>query len=87
MKTILQIRVDQTEKAVWIEEAQRANMTLTQLVLNRLRQAPSGPDERTKHELAKILCEIPLTVKELEVEHPLREKLVRMEELVWPFLK
>lgn len=87
MKTILQIRVDQTEKDVWIEEAQRANMTLTQLVLNRLRQAPSGPDECTKHELAKILCEIPLTVKELEVEHPLREKLVRMEELVWPFLK
>lgn len=36
MKTILQIRVDQTEKEVWIEEAQRANMTLTQLVLNRL---------------------------------------------------
>ena len=87
MKTILQIRVDQTEKDVWIEEAQRANMTLTQLVLNRLRQAPSGPDECTKHELAKILCEIPLTVKELEVEHPLREKLVRMEELVWPLLK
>ena len=87
MKTILQIRVDQTEKEVWIEEAQRANITLTQLVLNRLRQAPSGPDECTKHELAKILCEIPLTVKDLDANHPLREKLVQLEELTWPFLK
>ena len=87
MKTILQVRIDQTEKEVWVKEAQRANITLTQFVLNRLRQVSSGPDEYTRHELARVLCEIPLTVKDLDANHPLREELVQLEELTWPFLK
>lgn len=87
MKSVLHIRIESNEKELLTQTAQRANITLTQLILNRLRQVSSGPDEYTRHELAKVLCEIPLTVKDLDANHPLREKLVRLEELTWPFLK